>query len=208
MRDYRAFDQGRIVGQQVRHRAGLFTVGQLAPGRRRPVQRRWTKGGDDRGQILRRQGAQVGDLRLMPCRAQRLQRGATGIATGQGKNAQHRPRFQQRAAGSDGICDDRVCHWRTPTYFCHPRPAVPAQQRPPARWWLRRRGMAKGTVKWFNTSKGFGFIAPDDGGKDIFVHISAVEQSGMTGLADNQKIEFDMVEGRDGRKMASNLRKA
>jgi len=68
--------------------------------------------------------------------------------------------------------------------------------------------MAKGTVKWFNTSKGFGFIAPDDGGKDIFVHISAVEQSGMTGLADNQKIEFDMVEGRDGRKMASNLRKA
>jgi cold shock protein len=68
--------------------------------------------------------------------------------------------------------------------------------------------MAKGTVKWFNTTKGYGFIAPEDGGKDIFVHISAVEQSGLTGLADNQKIEFEMIEGRDGRKMAGNLRKA
>ncbi len=68
--------------------------------------------------------------------------------------------------------------------------------------------MATGTVKWFNTTKGFGFIAPDDGGKDIFVHISAVEQSGMTGLADNQKVEFDLVSGRDGRQMAGNLRKA
>jgi len=69
------------------------------------------------------------------------------------------------------------------------------------------RGMPKGTVKWFNTTKGYGFIAPDDGGKDIFVHISAVEQAGMTGLADNQKVEFEMIEGRDGRKMAGNLRK-
>jgi CspA family cold shock protein len=68
--------------------------------------------------------------------------------------------------------------------------------------------MPSGTVKWFNTTKGFGFIAPDDGGNDIFVHISAVEQSGMTGLADNQKIKFDLVEGRDGRKMAGNLAKA
>ncbi len=67
--------------------------------------------------------------------------------------------------------------------------------------------MPKGTVKWFNTTKGYGFIAPDDGGKDIFVHISAVEQAGMTGLADNQQIEFDMIEGRDGRKMAGNLKK-
>jgi CspA family cold shock protein len=67
--------------------------------------------------------------------------------------------------------------------------------------------MPKGTVKWFNTTKGYGFIAPDDGGKDIFVHISAVEKAGMTGLADKQKVEFDLIEGRDGRKMAGNLRK-
>ena len=67
--------------------------------------------------------------------------------------------------------------------------------------------MAQGKVKWFNTSKGYGFIAPEEGGSDIFVHISAVEQSGLTGLADDQPIEFDMIEGRDGRKMAGNLRK-
>ncbi len=73
---------------------------------------------------------------------------------------------------------------------------------------MERSTMPKGTVKWFNTTKGFGFIAPDDGGKDIFVHISAVEQSGMTGLADNQKVEFDLASGRDGREMATNLRKA
>ncbi len=65
--------------------------------------------------------------------------------------------------------------------------------------------MPNGTVKWFNTTKGYGFIAPEDGGADIFVHISAVEQSGLTGLADDQKISFDLIEGRDGRKMAGNL---
>lgn len=66
--------------------------------------------------------------------------------------------------------------------------------------------MASGTVKWFNTTKGYGFIAPDDGGKDVFVHISAVEQAGLTGLADNQKVEFEIAEGRDGRSMASDLK--
>ena len=66
--------------------------------------------------------------------------------------------------------------------------------------------MATGTVKWFNSTKGFGFIAPDDGGKDIFVHISAVEQSGLTGLADNQKIAFELQSGRDGRASASDLK--
>lgn len=65
--------------------------------------------------------------------------------------------------------------------------------------------MPNGTVKWFNTTKGFGFIAPDDGGKDVFVHISAVERSGLTGLADNQKVSFELREGRDGRTMASDL---
>ncbi|MBT8408639.1 MAG: cold-shock protein [Alphaproteobacteria bacterium] len=66
--------------------------------------------------------------------------------------------------------------------------------------------MPTGTVKWFNTTKGYGFIAPDDGGKDIFVHISAVEQAGLTGLADNQKISFEMIEGRDGRQSAGELK--
>lgn len=65
--------------------------------------------------------------------------------------------------------------------------------------------MPTGTVKWFNTTKGFGFIAPDTGGKDVFVHISAVERAGLTGLADNQKLSFEMQEGRDGRESAAEL---
>ena len=69
----------------------------------------------------------------------------------------------------------------------------------------KERAMPTGTVKWFNTTKGYGFIAPDDGGKDIFVHISAVERAGLTGLADNQKISFEMIEGRDGRQSAGEL---
>ncbi len=68
--------------------------------------------------------------------------------------------------------------------------------------------MPSGTVKWFNTTKGYGFIAPDGGGDDIFVHISAVEESGLTGLADDQKVTFDLTEGRDGRKMAGSIAKA
>ena len=66
--------------------------------------------------------------------------------------------------------------------------------------------MPTGTVKWVNTTKGYGFIAPDDGGKDVFVHISAVERSGLTGLADNQKVGYDLKEGRDGRMMASDIK--
>ena len=66
--------------------------------------------------------------------------------------------------------------------------------------------MPTGTVKWFNETKGYGFIAPDEGGKDVFVHISAVERAGMTGLADNQKIEYELREGRDGRASASELK--
>ena len=68
--------------------------------------------------------------------------------------------------------------------------------------------MAKGTVKWFNATKGFGFIAPETGGKDVFVHISAVERAGLTGLADDQKVTYDVESGRDGRESASNIQLA
>lgn len=65
--------------------------------------------------------------------------------------------------------------------------------------------MANGTVKWFNSTKGFGFIQPASGGKDVFVHISSVERAGLTGLADDQKVTFDVESGRDGRESAINL---
>ncbi len=65
--------------------------------------------------------------------------------------------------------------------------------------------MPTGTVKWFNSTKGYGFIAPDDGGKDVFVHISAVERAGMTGLNENQKVRYEIREGRDGRSSADEL---
>jgi len=65
--------------------------------------------------------------------------------------------------------------------------------------------MINGTVKFFNSTKGFGFISPDDGGKDAFVHISAVERSGLSGLADGQKVTYELEAGRDGRESATNL---
>jgi CspA family cold shock protein len=65
--------------------------------------------------------------------------------------------------------------------------------------------MATGTVKWFNATKGFGFIEPEGGKKDVFVHISAVERAGLRGLNDGQKVTFDVESGRDGRQSATNL---
>jgi CspA family cold shock protein len=65
--------------------------------------------------------------------------------------------------------------------------------------------MANGTVKWFNATKGFGFIEPEGGSKDVFVHISGVERSGLSSLADNQKVTFDIEAGRDGRESAVNI---
>ena len=65
--------------------------------------------------------------------------------------------------------------------------------------------MAKGTVKWFNPTKGYGFIQPEGGSRDVFVHISAVERAGLRSLDEGQKIEFDVEAGRDGRESASNL---
>jgi CspA family cold shock protein len=65
--------------------------------------------------------------------------------------------------------------------------------------------MTTGTVKWFNPAKGFGFIEPEDGGKDAFVHISAVERAGLDTLREGQKVEFEIVSGEDGRSSAENL---
>ena len=68
--------------------------------------------------------------------------------------------------------------------------------------------MKEGTVKWFNATKGFGFIEPEGGSKDVFVHISAVERSGLNGLNDGQKVTFDVEAGRDGRESATNIQLA
>ena len=65
--------------------------------------------------------------------------------------------------------------------------------------------MSIGTVKWFNATKGYGFIQPDDGSKDVFVHISAVEQSGIGNLQEGQKLSFDLERGQQGKTSAVNL---
>jgi len=65
--------------------------------------------------------------------------------------------------------------------------------------------MTTGTVKWFNATKGYGFIEPGDGGKDAFVHISAVQKSGLTGLTEGQKVEYEMEEGRNGKLAVSTI---
>jgi CspA family cold shock protein len=65
-----------------------------------------------------------------------------------------------------------------------------------------------GTVKWFNATKGYGFIQPDDGSKDVFVHVSAVERSGLGTLKEGQKVSFDVAKGKDGKVSADNLKSA
>ena len=65
--------------------------------------------------------------------------------------------------------------------------------------------MSQGTVKWFNTQKGYGFINPDEEGSDVFVHITAVQNSGLTGLNEGQRVSYELTEGRDGRQMASDI---
>lgn len=66
--------------------------------------------------------------------------------------------------------------------------------------------MAQGTVKWFDTKKGYGFIVPDDGSDDAFIHISALERAGLAGLDEGQKVEFELARGRNGKMAAQNVR--
>ncbi len=68
--------------------------------------------------------------------------------------------------------------------------------------------MINGTVKFYNSTKGFGFITPDTGSKDAFVHVSALERAGLSGLADGQKVSYDLEQSRDGRESAVNLQLA
>ena len=68
--------------------------------------------------------------------------------------------------------------------------------------------MTKGIVKWFNASKGVGFIQPEGGGKDVFVHVTAVREAGLEKLDENQEVEFEMVDGRDGRQCAGEIKVA
>ena len=68
--------------------------------------------------------------------------------------------------------------------------------------------MTIGTVKFFNSTKGFGFIQPDDGSKDAFVHVSALERAGISDLAEGQKVSYDLESGRDGRASATNVKLA
>jgi cold shock protein len=82
---------------------------------------------------------------------------------------------------------------------------IPARTVPP----VRSNGedlMPSGTVKWFNPTKGYGFIQPDDGGKDVFVHISAVERSGIGNLREGQRLNFELERGREGKTSATNLK--
>jgi CspA family cold shock protein len=73
---------------------------------------------------------------------------------------------------------------------------------------IRKILMTSGTVKWFNAQKGYGFIAPDDGSKDAFVHISAVERAGISTLAEGQRVTFDLQRGNNGKTSAENLKLA
>lgn len=66
--------------------------------------------------------------------------------------------------------------------------------------------MVKGTVKWFNPAKGYGFISPDDGSKDAFVHISAVQRAGLPGLTEGQRVQYDLQPGKNGKSSAENLK--
>jgi CspA family cold shock protein len=88
--------------------------------------------------------------------------------------------------------------WYDPTVACEWRRTLD----------LRKMKMAIGTVKWFNSQKGYGFIQPEDGTKDVFVHISAVERSGLGDLREGQRVSFELERGNQGKTSAVNLQQA
>jgi cold shock protein len=90
----------------------------------------------------------------------------------------------------------------------HPNRRFDPQHMRAAAHFLRRGSMSIGTVKWFNAMKGYGFIQPDDGSKDVFVHISAVEVSGLGSLREGQKVSYDIERGQQGKVAAVNLKSA
>jgi CspA family cold shock protein len=87
-----------------------------------------------------------------------------------------------------------------------PSPGVLVSQTTSSFHFSREVYVPNGTVKWFNNTKGFGFIQPDDGSKDVFVHISAVQRAGLATLAEGQKVQFELVRGQDGKTSADNLK--
>ena len=116
-------------------------------------------------------------------------------------------RYSFRFVGIESL--DRLL-LRNVTQYSDPQSEAPLQA---LRIWCRYFGtpttrkakLVKGIVKWFNADKGYGFIEPEGGGKDVFVHASKVQEAGLQKLDNNQPIEFEMVDGLDGRQMAGNL---
>ncbi len=98
---------------------------------------------------------------------------------------------------------DVQARYRSPKDFGKTRPAGRGAWRVLQLDW--NKSMTKGTVKWFNSAKGYGFIAPDDGGNDAFVHISAVERAGLDSLAEGQQVEYELQSGNNGKSSAENL---
>jgi cold shock protein len=106
-----------------------------------------------------------------------------------------------RSRSADNMLPEKTSRF-TPAGFLAVRPAINLNCWPCDNW---RADVATGTVKWFNATKGYGFIQPDSGGKDVFVHISAVERAGFTGLVEGAKISYEVVTDR-GKESAGNLR--
>src|SRR6516162_9725590 len=144
-------------------------------------------------------------MRATGCRARSFARCPAPVTTllpGTGQA----PKFRQPLRRGSA-CSPRSCSSAGPAHRNHSEGRSVAHSRAPALLHDRTRIMATGTVKWFNTQKGYGFIQPESGGKDVFVHISAVERAGLSNLREGQKISFDSErDQRNGKEAAINLK--